>query len=85
MLARDNLKKGICFNLGDGHTIKHWSDLWIPWIEGKVPALKLGQDACDVKKVMDLKSSEYSDWNMEFLENLCDPETCAAIKKVKWP
>ena len=71
--------------MGDGRTIKPWRDPWIPWIEGKVPALKPDQDACDVRKVMDLKSPEFSDWNMELLENLCDPNTCAAIKKVKWP
>ena len=38
-----------------------------------------------MRKVIDLKLLEFNDWNMDLLENLCDPETCAAIKKVKWP
>ena len=83
--AREVLRKGVLFNLGDGKSIKPWKDPWIPWLEGGVPVLKQGQEINDVRKVSDLKLVDGNEWNLDLLNDLCEPDSVEAIKRIKWP
>jgi hypothetical protein len=38
--AREVLKKRACYAVGNGHKVRVWEDLWIPWLENFKPRPK---------------------------------------------
>ena len=83
--ARDEIKSEICYNLRDSKSIRPWKDPWIPWLQGRVPILKNGVDLEDGRRVEDLLLPDSNEWNLDLLEEICEPESSEAIRKVKCP
>ena len=83
--AKKALLKGACFKIGNGLAINPWTEPWIPWIEGFIPNTKEGIDCKVWSRVADLRLPDGSDWNVDLLATICDPDIVEAIKKMDWP
>lgn len=78
------LLKGICYKIGNGVTIRPWSDPWVPGTLNYVPRTKERVDESTITCVVQLRSIEGVGWNMDFLNRFCDAKTMDLIKKIKW-
>lgn len=83
--SRETLLKGVCYKIGNGVTIRPWSDLWVPGTINHALKTKEGVDGSTVTYVAHLRSPNGDGWNMEMLHRLCDAATVDLIKKINWP
>lgn len=61
--ARQIIKKGACFSIGNGCNINLWTYPWIPNLLEVVLKIKEGISCENVIWVFDLKDFENNDWN----------------------
>jgi hypothetical protein len=77
--AREVLKKRACYAVGNGHKVRVWEDLWIPWLENFKPRPKnnlVEQQSLVVSQLID---GERGCWDLAKLKELFDEESCYAI------
>ena len=52
--AREVVRKGACFIIGDGESVDVWLDPWVPWLNGFIPTPKDGSIVQSEMKVAQL-------------------------------
>lgn len=82
MSSREAILARACLKLGDGLRINPWTDLWVPWIENGVPQLRQGVNATKWSCIAALRNGFEGGWNLDLLEQLCEPFSVEQILKV---
>ena len=80
--AKGLIRRGACYQVGDGKSIDVWMDPWIPWIEGFKPKPKENSVNINTLLVHNLINSNTKKWMVEKLTNLFDATTVEAIIKI---
>lgn len=78
MIGRDFLKRGLLWSIGNGHSIKIWSDPWLFY--GGHPFVRSNSgDCCSMMVVGELLLDDYSGWNELLTSTLFEPEEADQI------
>ncbi|KAG2725587.1 hypothetical protein I3760_01G072600 [Carya illinoinensis] len=86
LTTRPLLKKGTCFKITNGLSVKVWSDPWIPTLEGFKPfPLDHTIDHSNNMKVSELISQSNGSWNIPILVSLFQQDSINEILKIPLP
>ncbi|XP_042964528.1 uncharacterized protein LOC122298726 [Carya illinoinensis] len=86
LTTRPLLKKGTCFKITNGLSVKVWSDPWIPTLEGFKPfPLDHTIDHSNNMKVSELISQSNDSWNIPILVSLFQQDSINEILKIPLP
>lgn len=83
--AKKLIKKGTCFKVGDGFSVKPWADLWVPSIMGGVPEVSNDVRWEEVRRVANLKDENSNSWNIRLLQQLFEERVVNEILKIDLP
>lgn len=83
--ARHVIRSSSCFKLGNGHDSHPLFDPWVPELEDRIPRLKEGIGALELRRVVELKNPNRDEWNFEKLEDLFEDQSVRAILNLPWP
>ena len=70
--------------MGNGRSINAWKDPWIPWIQGFIPTFKEEVNGALWNSVASLRLEDGSGWNLQLLNEICEPTMVAEIIRVDW-
>lgn len=85
MKARQFLKKGCCYKIGNGLGINPWKDPWVHTFDNRIPSLKESVDTRRWNRVVDLRKENGQGWNEDLIQEICNEELAEAILKLSWP
>ena len=83
--AREVVRRGACFLIGDGESIDVWVDPWVPWIEGFIPAPKVESNCLLPMKVAELIDFELHTWKTTMVQDIFNPISAQAILSIPIP
>ena len=83
--AREVVRKGACFIIGDGKLVDVWLDLWVPWLNGFIPTPKDGSIVQSEMKVAQLIDFEQHTWRTSLVRNIFNPTSAQAILSIRIP
>lgn len=79
--SKELLKKGICWEVGNGENIDFWKDPWIPTLRN-FKLISIQPKECRIKKVKDVINPITKKWKEEILQNLILREEINEIKRI---
>lgn len=82
--ARNYLRQGVCYKIGNGLKINPWLDPWVEGMPSRSPILREGVDTSNWTKVIDLRSEDGESWNESIMNQLCTEDSVAAIMRIHW-
>lgn len=83
--ARQFIKRGCCFKIGDGLGINPWKDPWIPSLLDKIPITKEWVDLGRWTRLINLWEENGQRLNESWLQEIYDDQLVEAILNVNWP
>ena len=83
--AREVVRKGACFIIGDGESIDVWLDLWVPWIDGFIPSPKDESIVQSEMKVAQLIDQNLCTWKTSMVLDIFNPISANAILSIPIP
>lgn len=82
MSTREAVCKGACYRLGNGLAFNPWNIPWVPGIKDHIPQLKARVNRSAFCCMAQLWNDEDNSWNIELLNQLCEPESVEHIYKI---
>lgn len=79
------LRRGACFKLRNGLSINLWMDPRIPWTRDRKLQAKFGVFVKFWPTVADLRDLIRNSWNLDLLQELCEPDMVEVVRKIDWP
>ena len=83
--AREVVRKGACFIIGDGQSVDVWLDPWVPWIDGFTPSPKDESIVQSEKKVAQLIDQDHCAWRTSIVLDTFNPISANAILSIPIP
>ena len=83
--AREVVRKGACFIIGDGESVDVWLDPWVPWINGFITEPKVGSVIQSEMKVSQLIDLDQRTWKTSLIRNIFNPTSALAILSIRIP
>ncbi|MCI01564.1 ribonuclease H protein [Trifolium medium] len=78
------IRKGVCWRVGNGHTIRVWEDRWLPF-QNTSQLLTPKPEATNIHMVRDLMLEGTKQWNQPLIENLFYSFEANQIQKLPIP
>ena len=83
--AREVVRRGACFLIGDGESIDVWLDPWVPWIKSFIPSPKVESSSLLPMKVAELIDFELHTWKTTMVQDIFNPILAQAILSIPIP
>ena len=83
--AREVVRRGACFLIGDGESIDVWLDPWVPWIKCFIPSLKVESSSLLPMKVAELIDFGTHTWKTTMVRDIFNPTSTQAILSIPIP
>ncbi|KAL0006983.1 hypothetical protein SO802_008485 [Lithocarpus litseifolius] len=83
--AREVVRKGACFVIGDGESVDVWVDPWVPWIEGFTPSPKDESIVQSEMKVSHLIDQDHRSWKTSIVMDIFSSISAKAILSIPIP
>ncbi|OVA00921.1 Reverse transcriptase zinc-binding domain [Macleaya cordata] len=82
MSVRDSISKFVCWSIGDGHTVRVWTDPWVPGVPTfRVDGYPYARER--IFRVVDLFISQTRCWNAELIHSCFPPHEAKAILSIR--
>ena len=83
--AREVVRKGACFIIGDGESVDVWLDPWVPWIDGFTPSPKDKSIVQSEMKVAQLIDQDHRAWRTAIALDTFNPISANVILSIPIP
>ena len=83
--AREVVRKGACFIIGDGELVDVWLDPWVPWIDGFIPSPKEESIVQSEMKVALIIDQDLHTWKTSMVLDIFNPIFANAILSIPIP